>query len=141
MASSVGKRFCAKLRWNGAAFGQLHRRIHASQPLATMLCQHEDRHANVWTFSDGRLLCTISDERRISGDFYAAVCNERLALICGKTLKIYDLSVHAGYKRAVSEGLGVSLRFLIDPAEFSHIAQEAAGKAGACNSSQMQNRT
>eukprot|EP00439_Symbiodinium_sp_Y106_P030979 s8408_g3.t1 len=88
----------------------------------------EDRHANVWTFSDGRLLCTISDERRISGDFYAAVCNERLALICGKTLKIYDLSVHAGYKRAVSEGLGVSLRFLIDPAEFSHIAQEAAGK-------------
>ena len=92
----------------------------------------EDRHASVWTFSDGRLLCTISDERRISGDFYAAVCNERLALICGKSLKIYDLSVHAGYKRAVSEGLGVSLRFLIDPAQFSQIAQEAAGKAGAC---------
>ncbi|CAE7889487.1 WD repeat-containing protein 5-like [Symbiodinium microadriaticum] len=88
----------------------------------------EDRHASVWTFSDGRLLCTISDERRISGDFYAAVCNERLALICGKSLKIYDLSVHAGYKRAVSEGLGVSLRFLIDPAQFSQIAQEAAGK-------------
>ena len=88
----------------------------------------EDRHASVWTLSDGKLLCTISDERRISGDFYAAICNERLTLICGKTLKIYDLSVHAGYKRTLSESLGISLRYLLN--EFEDVAQAATGKAG-----------
>ncbi|CAE7228508.1 wdr5 [Symbiodinium pilosum] len=86
----------------------------------------EDRHASVWTLSDGKLLCTISDERRISGDFYAAICNERLTLICGKTLKIYDLSVHAGYKRTLSESLGISLRYLLN--EFEDVAQAATGK-------------
>ena len=89
----------------------------------------EDRRASIWTFSDGRLLCTLSDERRIFGDFYAAVCDERLVLIGGKCLKIYDLTVHAGYKRTRSEGLGVSLRFIIEPDQFALTAQEATGKA------------
>ncbi|CAE7498248.1 wdr5 [Symbiodinium natans] len=88
----------------------------------------EDRRASIWTFSDGRLLCTLSDERRIFGDFYAAVCDERLVLIGGKCLKIYDLTVHAGYKRTRSEGLGVSLRFIIEPDQFALTAQEATGK-------------
>ena len=32
-------RLRVKSRWNGAPFGQLHRRIHASQLVAIMLCQ------------------------------------------------------------------------------------------------------
>eukprot|EP00913_Durusdinium_trenchii_P006486 g6097.t1 len=64
--------------------------------------------------SDGKLLCTLVDERRISGDFYAAVGGDRLALIAGKMLKIYDLTVHSGYKRAYSESLGVSLDYLTE---------------------------
>ena len=63
------------------------------------------RHSNfvrflLWPFvvQDGKLLCTLVDKRRISGDFYAAVGGDRLALIAGKMLKIYDLTVHSGVK-------------------------------------------
>ena len=34
--------------------------------------------------------------RDFSGDFYAAVGGDRLVLIAGKMLKIYDLTVHSG---------------------------------------------
>ena len=93
----------------------------------------EDRIASVWTFSDGRLLCSIRDERRICGDFYAAVAGDRLVLICGKTLKTYDLTVHAGYKRACSESLGMSLHYLVDPTQFMRTAQDATGQVSRLN--------
>jgi len=88
----------------------------------------EMRVASVWTVLDGKILCTITDERRISGDFYAAVGGDRLALIAGKMLKIYDLTVHSGYKRTYSESLGMSLDYLIDPKQFTLVAQEATGE-------------
>lgn len=43
-------------------------------------------------------------------------------------MKIYDLTVHQGYKRSCSEGLGVSLSYLIEPSEFVQTAQAAAGE-------------
>lgn len=88
----------------------------------------EMRVASVWTLMDGKLLCTLVDERRISGDFYAAVGGDRLALIAGKMLKIYDLTVHSGYKRAYSESLGVSLDYLTEEEMFTKTAQEATGE-------------
>eukprot|EP00435_Cladocopium_sp_Y103_P028633 s1669_g7.t1 len=88
----------------------------------------ETRVATVWTLLDGKPLCSIVDERRISGDFYAAVGGDRLVLIAGKMLKIYDLTVHSGYKRAYSESLGMSLDYLIDPTQFTQVAQTATGQ-------------
>lgn len=86
----------------------------------------ETRVATVWTLLDGKPLCSIVDERRISGDFYAAVGGDRLVLIAGKMLKIYDLTVHSGYKRAYSESLGMSLDYLIDSTQFTEVAQTAS---------------
>ncbi|CAJ1398613.1 unnamed protein product [Effrenium voratum] len=88
----------------------------------------ETRTASVWTLADGKLLCTISDERRISGDFMVALSGDKLVVIAGKMLKIYDLTVHAGYRRAISESLGMSLEYLIEPSMFTLTAQTAAGK-------------
>ena len=45
---------------------------------------HEARVATVWTLRDGRPLCSLSDERRITGDFYTALAGEQLVVIAGK---------------------------------------------------------
>ena len=52
-----------------------------------MLSQHQSfQPPEVWKHSQGAT----------PGDFYAAVGGDRLVLIAGKMLKIYDLTMHSG---------------------------------------------
>eukprot|EP00930_Biecheleria_cincta_P006928 TRINITY_DN10804_c0_g1_i1.p1 TRINITY_DN10804_c0_g1~~TRINITY_DN10804_c0_g1_i1.p1 ORF type:complete len:236 (+),score=33.64 TRINITY_DN10804_c0_g1_i1:354-1061(+) len=91
-----------------------------------VLSNHE-RQATVWTIADGRKMCSISENSNRKYDLGARVCTDRLVLRVGKTIQVYDLTVHAGYWRAASESLGVSLNYLIGDGGLREAAAMATG--------------
>lgn len=76
----------------------------------SLVLSNSERHATVWTIADGRKMCSTDERSSRRHDFGAAICADHWVLRVGKTIRVYDLAVHAGYRRAASESLGVKDR-------------------------------